>query len=131
MPVTLTIRDEVNTGRPVGSVTLEGLPERITLRDLIRARVREEVEMRNADPGRAMRTLVEPTNAEVTLNGSKLREPKWTDWEAQAEIAEEAFRSNGFFVLVGGRQVTDIDHELTLTPQTDVRFLKLMPLVGG
>lgn len=131
MPVTLTIRDEVNTGRPTGSVTLANLPDRITLRDLIRTRVREEVEARNSDPGHVMRTLVEPTNAEITLNGSRLREPRWIDWEEQADVAIEAFQKNGFFVLVGGQQVTELDYELILTPQTDIRFLKLMPLVGG
>ena len=33
--------------------------------------------------------------------------------------------------LVDDRQVDDLDQEIVLTPDTDVRFLKLVPLVGG
>jgi hypothetical protein len=34
-------------------------------------------------------------------------------------------------VIVGDRQVDDLDEELELTPETEIRFLRLTPLVGG
>ena len=46
-------------------------------------------------------------------------------------MALEAFERNGFFVIVGGRQVESLDEELALGADTDVRFVKLTPLVGG
>lgn len=131
MAVTVTVRDESSPGKVAGTLTLEDIPAALTLRDLIRTRVREEVARANAAPGREFRTLVEPVDAERTLNGFRLREPRRLDWEKQAEVALEAFGRNGFFVLVGGRQVDDLDEELELGADTEIRFLKLTPLVGG
>lgn len=131
MAVTVTVRDETSPGKVAGTLTLEEIPAALTLRDLIRTRVREEVARANAAPGRELRTLVKPVDAERTLNGYRLREPRRLDWEKQAEVAVEAFGRNGFFVLVGGRQVDDLDEELELGADTEIRFLKLTPLVGG
>jgi hypothetical protein len=131
MTVTVTVRDESSPGRVGGTLTLEEIPSALTVRDLIRTRVREEVARANAAPGGEFRTLVEPADAERTLNGFRLRKPRRLDWEQQADIAVEAFGRNGFFVLVGGRQVEDLDEELELDPDTEIRFIKLTPLVGG
>ena len=131
MGVTVTVRDETRPGSASSTLTLDDVPAAITLRDLIRTRVREEVARANADPRGELRTLVEPVDAERTLNGYRLREPRRVDWKQQADVALEAFGRNGFFVLVGGRQVADLDQELDLDADTDIRFVKLTPLVGG
>jgi hypothetical protein len=128
--VTLTVRDQTGARR-TAELTLPEIPDRISLRDLIRTRVREEVALVNAAPEREFRTLVQPTDSEVSLNGYRLRRPKIVDWQRQAAIAEDAFAGSGFFVLVDGRQVEDLDEELELTADSDVRFVKLVPLVGG
>lgn len=47
---TLTVDNETPSGRPVSAVTLPGLPEQITVREIVRLRVREEVARHNADP---------------------------------------------------------------------------------
>jgi hypothetical protein len=128
--VTVTIRDDARPGRSEHELILENIPSTITLRDLIRTRVREEVAKANATRGE-FRTLVEPVDAEVTLNGFRLPAGRTIDWRIQAAKAEEAFLRNGFFVLVDGRQVEDLDEELDLTADSEVRFVKLTPLVGG
>lgn len=43
----------------------------------------------------------------------------------------KAFSRNGFVVLVGDRQVEDLDAGVGLPAGTEVTFLKLVPLVGG
>jgi hypothetical protein len=128
---TLTIHDRTATGRPIDEFTLDGLPERITVRDLIRTRVREEVARYNLKPVEQYRGLITPTDAEATLNGSRLRRPRRLDWEAQAAVAERAFQGNGFFLLVNGRQATELDQEIDLVGANDVAFVRLLPLVGG
>ncbi|MEU0402573.1 hypothetical protein ABZ318_20505 [Streptomyces sp. NPDC006197] len=45
--------------------------------------------------------------------------------------AVEAFGRNGFLVLVGDRQVEELDETVTVGPETEVVFLRLVPLVGG
>jgi hypothetical protein len=57
--------------------------------------------------------------------------PRRVDWEQQAGQALESFRRNGFFVLVADRQVTELDEALELTADTDIRFIRLVQLVGG
>ncbi|MFG2330403.1 hypothetical protein ACGFMM_12320 [Streptomyces sp. NPDC048604] len=51
--------------------------------------------------------------------------------EREFARAVDAFGRNGFLVLVGDRQVEDLDETVELGPDTEVTFLKLVPLVGG
>ena len=68
---------------------------------------------------------------EQVLNGYKLKKPRFINWEEQADKAISAFLSNGFFVMVDDKQRTDLDESITITPETTVSFIKLVPLVGG
>jgi hypothetical protein len=126
----VTIRDGLK-GKESGELTLPALPAAITLRELIRTRVREEVAKYNADANGIFRGFVAPEGAEQTLDGFKLRRGRLVDWEKQARVAVEAFGRNGFFVLVDGRQVIDLDEALELDADSEVRFVRLTPLVGG
>lgn len=96
--VSVTVRDERSPGRPSGELELS-LDPRTTLRDLIRTRIREEVARYNSSPGEWFNGLVRPTDAEEDANGYRLRKPRRLDWERQAQVAEEAFGRNGFFVI--------------------------------
>jgi hypothetical protein len=127
----ITVRDEARPGRVLSEFALSELPDRISLRELIRTRVREEVAAANLNRSQVQHLLVQPTDAEVTLNGYRFRTSRPIDWERQALVAEEAFGRNGFFVIVDGRQIESLDEELELTADSDVRFLRLTPLVGG
>ncbi|MFJ9865671.1 hypothetical protein [Streptomyces sp. NPDC101165] len=128
---TVTFRDETATGKPVTEWQVAGLPERMTVRELIRLRVREEVARHNARPSDRFNGLVRPDDAETELNGYRLREARRIDWERQAEIAERAFLANGFFVLAGDRQVEDLDEIVDLAVDPQLVFIKLVALVGG
>lgn len=128
---TVTFRDETVTGKPVTEWEVAGLPERMTVRELIRLRVREEVARHNAGPTTRFNGLVRPDDAETDLNGYRLREPRRIDWERQAETAERAFQSNGFFLLAGDRQAEDLDEVVDLTTDPDLVFIKLVALAGG
>ncbi|MEV7612752.1 hypothetical protein [Streptomyces sp. NPDC089799] len=127
----VTFRDETAAGKPLAAWTVAGLPDRMTVGELIRLRVREEVDRHNACPGERFTGLVRPDDAETELNGYRLREPRRIDWERQAEIAERAFLANGFFVLAGDRQAEDLDEIVDLTRDPDLVFIKLVALVGG
>jgi hypothetical protein len=126
----LVVRDRT-PGREGDELLLADLPQRLTLRDLIRTRVREEVARYNADRDGIFRGLVRPEDAEETRCGYRVARGRRLEWEKQARVAEEAFERNGFFVLVDGTQVDDLDEELDLGVDTDVCFVRLVPLVGG
>jgi hypothetical protein len=103
----VTFVDETTSGGRGDGWGLDIAEERLTVRELIRRRVWKEVTDHNT--GRSRRT----------------------DPEAQVETAWKAFEGNGFLVLVGDRQVTELDEEIELAPGTEITFLKLVALAGG
>lgn len=131
MPATLTIHDETATGQKTNTFTLDCLTERMTVRELIRARIYQEVQDYNQREPEYFRGLVEPANAERVLNGYKLEAKRKIDWQEQFQRALDAFGRNGFFVLVGDKQAEDLDQEFEVKVDTEVSFVKLVPLVGG
>jgi hypothetical protein len=128
---TVTFRDETATGKPLEEFSLPGLPDRVSARELVRLRVREEVARHNAAPATRFRGLVRPLDAEVELNGYRMGAARRIEWERQADIAEAAFLRNGFLLLVGDRQIDDLSETIDLAVDPVVSFVKLMPLVGG
>ena len=127
----VVVADATASGRETARLLLEGVPTPITLADLIRFRLREEVARYNAAPVPRFNGLVQPSDAEATLNGYVLKQPRRLDWEKQADAAVEAFTRNGFFVFVGDRQIEELDAELMLDETDVVSFVRLVPLVGG
>ena len=127
----VVIADECGPGWETSRLLLDGVPDRIRLRDLIRHRVREEVARFNARPTSCFSGLVQPADSRPSPDGYLLPRPRTLDWEAQAGAALEAFERNGFFVFAGDRQLYDLDEELSLAESEVVSFLRLVPLAGG
>jgi hypothetical protein len=131
MPVTLNIRDQLLAGNVVRELRFEVANERLTVRDLIRQRIHEEVTLYNLSQQEYFQGLVQPTSAETTLNGYRLRKRRWIDWEQQADLALQAFEGNSFFILVDEHQVESLDDFIDVREDTQIVFVKLIPLVGG
>ena len=131
MPATLTIRDQSTGGGTLHEFALDVLTERITVRELIRSRVYQEVQDYNRRQPPVFQGLVQPTDAERALNGFKLKKPRQIDWKQQYEKAIEAFETNQILILVDEKQAESLEEEIVVQPVTRVSFLRLMPLVGG
>ena len=131
MTTVLTIHDETTSGQKTNTFTLDCLTERMTVRELIRARIYQEVQDYNQKQPEYFRGLVQPTEAERVLNGYKVRAKRTINWEEQYQHALKAFERNGFFVLVGNKQAESLDQEFEVKVDTEVSFVKLVPLVGG
>lgn len=131
MPNALIIRDEAAHGVRQHEYTLEVASSHLSVRELIFARVRQEVAKYNARTTEVYYGLVQPTDSEAVLNGYRLRKPRQLDADEQCARALEAFDRNGFFVLVNDRQVESLDEALELPDHSTVTFVKLVPLVGG
>ena len=131
MSMQVVIRDETTAGKITGEQVLEFLTETITVRELIRGRVYQEVQDYNRKKPEYFKGLVEPTEAEKTLNGYKLAKPRQIDWKTQFDMAVDAFQSNGFLILIDDEQAESLEQEITLRPDAIVSFVKLIPLVGG
>lgn len=132
MSVALQIFDQLNTGADrQPAVTLQLASERISVGELIERRVRQEVEQFNARKPEHYQGLVQPTDAEKTLNGFRLRKTKTIDPDKQVKAATDAFEQGSILLLVDDRQLDSLTEELGVTSTTEVVFLKLVPLVGG
>lgn len=126
----ITIVDQTLSG-PSHSCELETKSATLTLREVIRQRVYQEIERRNDSHAEYFYGLVQPEGAELTLNGARLRPGQHIDAEAQALAALAAFARRAFIVLIDDCQVDDLDAQVTLDPAVEITFLKLTPLVGG
>ena len=131
MPATLTIRDEALGSQDLHESALEVLTERITVRELIRSRVYQEVQDYNLKQGDVFQGLVQPTDAEKSLNGWTMKKPRLLDWKAQFEKAVEAFENNQILILVNDVQAESLEQGIAVEPGAAVTFLKLKMLVGG
>ena len=129
--VTLSIKDENFSGKVLREVFIGFEAETVTIQDIIEMRVRKEVENYNNKMPEYFTGLIEPTDAEKTINGYKLKSRKPIDEEKQVYVALDAFQKNGFFVLVDNEQCTSLDQTIRLTKDTTISFVKLTPLVGG
>jgi hypothetical protein len=129
--VTLTFKDENFSGKVMREIPVSFPSETVTIQDIIEARVRQEVDAYNNKQPEYYNGLIEPSDAEKTINGYKLKNRKLIDGEQQVYVALDAFQKNGFFVLVDHQQCTELDQEVRLSASTQVSFIKLTPLVGG
>jgi hypothetical protein len=132
MSAVLSIYDEVIGVQPrEPRFTLTLVSERVTAREIISRRVREEVDAHNATMPEHFRGLVQPADAEVLLNSYRMRGPRQIDAERQCQKALEAFERNGFLLLVNDRQVESLDEPIVIGDRADATFIRLVPLVGG
>ena len=129
MPV--IVKDETGTGKVLNTFTLADLNEVMSLREIIKARIYQEVTDFNREQEElsTFNGLVQPGNIVPTSNGVRAR--RVIDWEEQVEMALAAFETNGFFVLVDNMQAESLDQRFDVAVETEVSFVKLVQLVGG
>ena len=129
--VLLKVLDETTTGVKEVAVELDFEVQRITVRELLEKRVYQEVYDFNRAPSRRFKGLVEPTEKEKRLNEQATKQSKRVDWKKQYEKALNAFEKKQILILVNKKQVTDPDEEFDIDENTEVSFLKIVPLAGG
>jgi len=127
----LIVKDETFAGKILREISLKFKSEMVSVREIITERVLQEVEIYNLKLPEYFNGLIEPSEAEKTLNGYKLKSKKRIDGEKQVYTALNAFQKNGFFVLVDSLQAENLDQTFELKPDTQISFIKLTPLVGG
>ena len=129
--ITLSVKDENFSGKVLQEVMIDFNSETVTIKEIIESRIKQEVDNYNKKLPEYYNGLIEPTDAENTINGYKLRSKKPIDAEKQVYVALDAFLKNGFFVLVDNHQSTSLDQTVQLGVDTRISFVKLTPLVGG
>ncbi|WP_405396177.1 hypothetical protein [Maribacter sp. Asnod2-G09] len=128
----LTIKDATFTGDILNQIEIAVKNERTTVKELISARVEFEVNTYNEKLPEYFKGLIQPSEAEKTLNGFKLKNRgKQIDVEKQILVALDAFQKNGYFILIDNKQAEDLEQEVLVSKTTEIAFVKLTQLVGG
>ena len=125
------IKDETFGGKILRELNLEFKSESVTVREIITERVLQEVDGYNKKLPEYFNGLIEPSEAEKTLNGYKLKAKKLIDGEKQVYTALDAFQKNGFFILIDDVQAETLEQKVELRLDSNISFVKLTPLVGG
>ncbi len=135
MGLLLTIKDQAIGGGSSREFSLDVQTEQITIRELIRTRVFQEVRDFNSkhkeNPNSVFQGLAQPAEAEKLLNGYELKKSRDIDWEQQFSRALHAFQENQIIILVDDKQAETLDDEIQLRANSVVTFFRLTPLVGG
>lgn len=126
------IKDETLFGETIHSKQMTFENEELTVEELIKKRVEQEVENYNLQDNPSFKGLVTPNKLEQVINSvTKQKSAKKIDAEKQVYKALDAFTKNGFLLLFNGEQATELQQKITLKKDMEVSFIKLTPLIGG
>ena len=131
MELAIKLLDKTTNGNSYFETELKLVSERTTLREIIEKRIKQEVERFNSSRPKFFNGLVQPLDAEKQLNGYRFKKPRQISYQKQIEQAINAFQTNGYFVLLDDTQITDLDTPILLKENSELSFIKLVPLVGG
>lgn len=131
MEYSVVIKDETLSGEILNQIVLKLKDEITTIEEIIKARVREEVNIYNKKATGDYYGLVQPKESEKILNKYRLSKAKPIDPDEQVQTALKAFQNNGFFILIDDKQYDELQTEVLLESTTSVSFIKLTPLIGG
>jgi hypothetical protein len=132
--LTVQCRDEMGDGEWLMERKLRLDAERVTVRELIHARIAQEASEHNSelDRGRQFRGLVfAPPSVTSELNGweGRKREGKPVDAELMIAFACEAYEKGDLAVLVDDEQAGELDSDVALADGTTALFRKRKPLI--
>ena len=127
-------------------VTLSLVSERVTVAELIKRTVRQQINTLVEEElvaSQTVRKILEwqyLTEADVASQARDGRirfndsvQEKYTNIDIDREIirAYRGFEFGAFKVVVDGEMMDDLADVITLTPYAKITFLRLVPLVGG
>lgn len=128
----IMIQDQIVGGPITHQMMIDFLTEQITLRNLIKSRVYQEVKDANAKRSISGTAIFALSATEAMLNEMKKpREFKPIEFQPEYDKAIDAFLKGRYFVLVDKHQPADLDEMIVLRPDTKLNFIKLVLLAGG
>ena len=129
MKTLVQISDEVIGGDAV-TWQLELADEELTVRELIRSRVYQEVQdanLKRQNQHQLLITLANPAES----SGKRTQAIGNIDWRNHFEQAVVAYDAGRFLLLVDDHQTESLDEVVKVGQLSQITFLKLFPLVGG
>ncbi len=120
----LTITDETSNGSILNMLRLKVRNAPISVRELIKMRVYQEVKTYNSHRTGCFRGLVGPKKSEEVLNGYVIKPWKKIDPDRLYKNTILAFRHKRFKIFVNGNVIDDLDECVFPSPILTISFLK-------
>jgi hypothetical protein len=129
----LIIKEENFAGKILDEISLQIADETLTVADLIKLKVENEVDCQNSKIKKNNQGYQHHTEDILNKNNSNYNslKHKALDTEAQIYRAWEAYKNNQIIVMVDNRQTEGLEEEILVNPETQVSFIRLTQLVGG
>lgn len=125
------MRDVSRSGHALGGARIADLPARITLGELLRARIHAEVAAYNADPGPTFSGLVQPEDSVRHTDGYRMEQPRPLDPGQLVTAAEEAVTAGMLSFRVGDETVTDLEREIDVDGHDEVVAVLERPVIAA
>ena len=129
--ISVIIKDETTAGKTLHSIQVELPSSLVTVAEIIEMRVAAEVNEYNKKRETNYHGLIQPEGSEIGVNGFRLQKFRLIDAKKQASVAKDAFKKNGFFILIDNTQAESLEQVFALHIDSEISFVKLTPLVGG
>lgn len=126
----LEMRDASHAGHELGRAHLADLPGAVTVGELLRIRVRDDVARYNADPGPVFRGLVQPADSVRHSDGHHMRMPRTLDADHLVSAAEQAVAAGLLWFTIGGEAITDMDHRIDPDEHDEIIAVLRRPIVA-
>lgn len=124
----LTIHDETIAGSILNRFKIRLQKQEITVQELIKERVFQEVEQYNSHQPTCYRGLIAPEEGEPVLNGYRLSRNFKIDPEKHYFRAMTHFMNKGFCIMVDDLRLDDPEYPIFLKDKTRVSFVRLAPV---
>lgn len=124
------MRDVSHGGHELGRTRLDDLPAVVTLGELLRIRIRDDVARYNADPGAVFHGLVQPADSVRHSDGHHMRAPRPLDADRLLVAAEEAVAAGALWFDIEGEAVTDLGHRIDVDAHDEIIAVMRRPIVA-
>ena len=118
----------------IGTVSLTVPAQRVSGSKLVRLAVEEQIRTltarRKLTAADIERRLNRQYGAAAPSRELRIGVPE-LDPAQEVERALQACRAGQCVIVIDGQALDDLDSEVVLKPETNVRFLRLLPLAGG
>jgi hypothetical protein len=118
------------TGQRASHVSLTLPVATLTVQELIAYKVRQEVEEVGTNQRPDVSGEYFTPEELLGITTTALRRGPGTALDEIAR-AQQAFSTRAYMIVVDNQRVWEPDTLLTLRPETQVEFIKILPLVGG
>ena len=124
------IRDESMNREMLQELSVVLPDDKITVRDLIRTRIRREFTASDAYESSQPESGNDVAVGNPSIHGAPVPTIP-VEWESELKKALDAFITNRLVILIDNRQVKSLDESIEINSETKISFLRLTFVMGS